>query len=207
MMNYRELATTLEQLAYRLSKHADKLEGEVLGTQARRLLEDAQKVDAQVDTHLAGRKSGEWLLETLLRSPGAKRHLTLDVLRKLVRETLGRRLKADALPAAKRELIALAHAQVAGKAMADALRGYLSEAASVETGGKEKGALQQEFLALGSLSDEEFRETAGKRHLAELRRLASANGIPVTPKTPKARLLHLVRHYSQRALVNLTPPM
>ncbi|HEY0789698.1 MAG TPA: hypothetical protein VGD78_01420 [Chthoniobacterales bacterium] len=206
-MNYRELATALEQLAHRLSKHADKLEGEALGSQAHRLLEDARKVAAQVDAHLASRKSGEWLLETLLRSPGAKRHLTLNALRKLVRETLGKRLKADALPAAKRELIDLAHAQASGQAVADALRGYLSEAASVKTGKKEKDALQQEFVALGSLSDEEFREAAGNRHLAELRRLASANGIPFTPKTPKVRLLHLIRHYGQRAVVNLMPPV
>jgi hypothetical protein len=204
-MNYRELATTLEQLAHRLSKHAEKLEGEVLGSLARRLLKDAQKLDAQMDAHLASRKSGEWLLETLLRSPGAKRHLSMDGLRKLVRETLGKRLKADNLPAAKRELIGLAHAQAAGEAVADALRGYLSQAATVEAGGKEKGALQREFLALGGLSDEEFNEAAGKRHLGELRRLASANGLPVTPKTPKPRLLQLVRHYSQRAVVNLRP--
>ena len=64
-------------------------------------------------------------------------------------------------------------------------------------------ALRRKERVRGSLSHEKCREAARKRCPTELRWLASANGIPFTPTTPKARLLKLLRPYNQRAVVNV----
>ena len=70
-MNYQELAGKLLHVAERLQKHGNKLEGDVIGKSAVKLATDIEQFDATLDGFLASRKSGELLLETLLRSPAA----------------------------------------------------------------------------------------------------------------------------------------
>src|SRR5271165_4542031 len=108
-MNYADLSSRLLQVGERLAKHAGKIDGEALGRSAGKLNARLTAFEEDLESYLASRKSGELFLETLLRSPAAKRHLTIDMLKHGLREVVGKRLKSDDLPAAKREFIELIH--------------------------------------------------------------------------------------------------
>lgn len=202
-MNYQELAVKLLHVAERLQKHANKLEGDVIGKSAVKLATDIDQFDATLDGFLASRKSGELLLETLLRSPAAKKHLSLDLLRKALRESCSKRLKAEELVAAKKEFVETVHEQERAEAASKFLKHAFAEAAYVAPAGKEKGQLQQEFYALGRLSEDEYATTIAKRTFGELRRLAATNGIRFTDKTTKPHLIKMIRRYSRRLATNL----
>jgi hypothetical protein len=203
-MNYSDLAQKLLDLAQRLEKHSAKIEGDAVARPARKISYEADRLEAALEGFLASRKSGELILETLLRSPAAKKHLSVDVLRKILREVTNKRLKSEDLAAAKREFIEVVHSQERAEQATKALRKFFEHSAHVESGGKEKAALQQEFILLGSLIDEEFTKEIAKRTFGELRRLAATNGIRFTDKTTKPRLILLVRRYSQRAALNIS---
>lgn len=202
-MNYQELADKLLQVAERLQKHGNKLEGDLLGKSAAKLATDIEQFDATLDGFLASRKSGELFLETLLRSPAAKKHLSLDLLRKALREACSKRLKAEELAVAKREFVETVHELGRADAALKFLRHAFAEAAYVAPAGKEKGQLQQEFFALGRLSEEEYATTIAKRTFGELRRLAAANMIRFTDKTTKPHLIKMIRRYARRLATNL----
>src|SRR5271165_4948687 len=108
-MNYSDLASQLLHLGERLAKHAGKVEGETLGRSARKLTAQLNAFEEDLEGYLASRKSGELFLETLLRSPSAKRHLTVEMLRQSLRAVVGKRLKSDDLSAARREFIEIIH--------------------------------------------------------------------------------------------------
>jgi hypothetical protein len=204
-MNYQELAGKLLHVAERLQKHASKLEGDVIGKSAAKLATDIEQFDATLDGFLASRKSGELLLETLLRSPAARKHLSLDLLRKALREACSKRLKAEELVAAKREFVEMVHEQDRAEAASKFLKHAFAEAAYVAPAGKEKGQLQQEFYALGRLSEDEYATTIAKRTFGELRRLAATNAIRFTDKTTKPHLIKMIRRYARRLATNLPP--
>ena len=202
-MNYSDLASTLLHLGERLAKHAGKIDGETLGQSARALTAQLNAFEEDLESYLASRKSGEFLLETLLRSPAAKRHLTVEMLKHGLREVVGKRLKSDDLPAAKREFIELIHEFGKQNKAVEFLQEAFADAFHVESGGKDKLRLQREFISLGQLADEEFAQQIGKRTFGELRRVASVNGIRFTDKTTKQRLTALIRRYAQRAAFNI----
>jgi hypothetical protein len=202
-MNYSDLSSRLLHLGERLAKHAGKIEGETLGKSAGKLLAQLSSFEEDLESYLASRKSGELLLETLLRSPTAKRHLTVDMLKHSLREVTGKRLKSDDLPAAKREFIELVHEFRKQDKAAEFLQEAFADAFHVESGGKDKLRLQHEFISLGQLTDEEFAQEIGRRTFGELRRVASVNGIRFTDKTTKQRLTVLIRRYAQRAALNI----
>ena len=104
-MNYSDLASRLSQLGERLGKHSEKLEGENLGRSAGKLASQLDRFEEQLESYLAARKSGELLLEDLLRSPASKRHLTVSLLKHGLRVICGKRLKSEDLAAARREFI------------------------------------------------------------------------------------------------------
>ena len=205
-MNYSDLAHRLSQLGERLTKHSEILEGENIGRSAGKLASELDHFAEQLESFLASRKSGELLLENLLRSPASKKHLTISLLKQGARAICGKRLKSDELAGAKREFLELIH----GAGKQDQAIGFLKEAFAkavhVDSGGKDKALLQREFIRLGQLLDEEFDAEIGARKLAELRRLANVNGIRFTDKTTKLRLAALIRRYAQRATVNVSPP-
>jgi hypothetical protein len=201
-MNYSDLSSRLLHLGERLAKHAGKIEGETLGKSAVNLLAQLSSFEEGLESYLASRKSGELLLETLLRSPTAKRHLTVEMLKHSLREVTGKRLKSADLPAAKREFIELVHEFRKQDKAAEFLQEAFADAFHVESGGKDKLRLQHEFISLGQLTDEEFAQEIGKRTFGELRRVASVNGIRFTDKTTKQRLTALIRRYAQRAALN-----
>lgn len=202
-MNYQELAGKLLHVAERLQKHGNKLEGDVVGKSAVKLATDIEHFDATLDGFLASRKSGELFLETLLRSPAAKKHLSLELLRKALREACSKRLKAEELVAAKREFVETVHEHDRAEAASKFLKHAFAEAAYVAPAGKEKGQLQQEFYALGRLSEDEYATTIAKRTFGELRRLAATNGIRFTDKTTKPHLIKTIRRYGRRLAANL----
>jgi hypothetical protein len=202
-MNYSDLSSRLLHLGDRLAKHAGKIEGETLGRSAGKLVAQLGSFEEDLESYLASRKSGELLLETLLRSPTAKRHLTVEMLKHSLREVTGKRLKSADLPAAKREFIELVHEFRKQDKAAEFLQEAFADAFHVESGGKDKLRLQREFISLGQLTDEEFAQEIGKRTFGELRRVASVNGIRFTDKTTKQRLTALIRRYAQRAALNI----
>src|ERR1700722_15640930 len=112
-MNYSDLATRLSQLGERLAKKSDRLEGEDLGRSAAKLASHLARFEEQLECYLASQKSGELLLESLLRSPSSKRHLSLPLLKRGLREICAKRPKSEEMSAAKREFLELVHA--AGK--------------------------------------------------------------------------------------------
>jgi hypothetical protein len=202
-MNYSDLSSRLLHLGERLAKHAGKIDGETVGRSARRLAAQLDAFEEHLNSYLASRKSGELLLETLIRSPAAKRHLTIDLLKHGLREIAGKRLKSEDLPAAKREFIELIHEAGKQEKSVEFLQDAFAQAIRVEGGGKDKVHLQREFVRLGQLTDEEFAQEIGKRTFGELRRVAGVNGIKFTDKTTKQRLTALIRRYAQRAAFNI----
>jgi hypothetical protein len=204
-MNYLDLSTRITNLAEKLSKQAMKIEGTDAAKSAMKLVAELDRFEAVLDSYLASRKSGEFFLETLLRSPSAKRHLSLDLLKKGLREICGKRLKAEEFGPAKLEFVETIHAQDKSAAAAKFLKHAFAEAASVASGGRDKAALQQEFIQLGRLNEEEFAKTIAKRTFGELRRLAGSNAVRFTDKTTKPRLIQVIRRFSVRAAINATP--
>ena len=202
-MNYSDLATRLSQLGERLAKQSDKLEGENLWRSAAKLASQLARFEEQLESHLASRKSGELLLESLLRSPASKRHMTIALLKRGSREICAKRLKSEDVVAAKREFIDLVHAAQKQDLALEFLKEAFAEAAHVESGGKDKALLQREFVHLGRLLDEDFAVEIAARTIAELRRVATVNGIRFTDKTNRQRLTTLIRRYAQRAALNV----
>ena len=202
-MNYSDLASQLSQLGERLAKQSDRLEGENLGRSAVKLASHLARFEEQLEIHLAGRKSGELLLESLLRSPSSKRHLTVPLLKQGLRKICAKRLKSEELSAAKREFVELVRAGGKQDQAAEFLQSAFAEAVHVESGGKDKALLQREFVRLGQLLDDEFAVEIGSRTLPELRRVATVNGIRFTAKTNRQRLIMLIRRYAQRAAFNV----
>jgi hypothetical protein len=203
-MNYAELAATLHHVGERLSKHAGKIEGESMGQSARILLTHLSKFEELLDGYIASRKSGELLLETLLRSPAAKRHLTIRLLKEGLRNLTGKRLRSSDLRAAKREFVERVHEAGSQDAASEFLQEAFAEAIQVDSGGKDKASLQREFVGLGQLAEDEFAQEIQKKSLGELRRLAETNGIRFTDKTNKQRLAALIRRYARRAVFNIS---
>ena len=203
-MNYAELAATLHRVGERLSKHAGKIEGESMGQSARILLTHLSKFEELLDGYIASRKSGELLLETLLRSPAAKRHLTIRLLKEGLRNLTGKRLRSTDLRAAKREFVERVHEAGRQDEASEFLQEAFAEAIHVDSGGKDKASLQREFVGLGQLAEDEFAQEIQKKSLGELRRLAETNGIRFTDKTNKQRLAALVRRYARRAVFNIS---
>jgi hypothetical protein len=201
-MNYTELAGQLTHLGERLSKQAPKLEGDKLGKAASRLEASVARFEEQLESYMASRKSGELHLEILLRSPSSRKHLTLPLLKRGLKEIAGKRLKAEDLAAAKREFVELIHAVGKQDAASEFLRNAFSDAVHVESGSREKASIQREFIQFGQLLDEEFAKEIGSRSIGDLRRVASVNGIRFTDKTSKPRLATLIRRYAQRAAIN-----
>jgi hypothetical protein len=205
-MNYSDLAAKLSQLGERLARKSDGLEGEDLGRSAVKLASHLARFEEQLESHLASRKSGELLLESLLRSPSSKRHLTISLLKRGLREICAKRLKSEELSAAKREFVELVHTAGKQDQAAEFLQNAFAQAVHVESGGKDKELLQREFVHLGQLLDDEFTIEIGARTIAELRRIATANGIKFTAKTNRQRLTALIRRYAQRAAFNVAAP-
>ena len=75
--------------------------------------------------------------------------LTIDILRRVARDVGVKRLRSETLPEAKAEFLESIHEAKEGEAATKHLRACLSEAIEARSGGKDKLALQREFIQLG----------------------------------------------------------
>jgi hypothetical protein len=205
MNSYQELARKLTHLSERLQKHSGKLDGFSLGKRASKLDQELERFEAELNAFIASRKSGELALEMVLRSPTARKWLSIDILSRVAREVGGKRLKSETLPEAKAEFLESVHEAKEGEAATKHLRACLAEAIEVRSGGKDKLALQREFIQLGRLGDQEYALQISKRTFGELRKIAGATGIRFTDRTTKQRLVTIIRRYALRAAVNAPP--
>ncbi len=202
-MSYIDLSEKLLQLGERIAKHSGKMEGEKLGRSALRLSLELERFTESLEMFLVSRKSGELELETILCSPTARKHLSIELVRQGLREIVGKRLRSEDLASAKREFVDSIHDSEKSSKAAEFLREAFAAAAHVHPLGKDKLHLQQEFLRLGRLAEEEFDHEIGTRTFGALRRLAEANGIAFTDKTTKGRLTSLIRRFARRAALNV----
>jgi hypothetical protein len=202
-MNYDELSDRLTKLGKRVGKQAEKLDGDDLGRSARHLVASLEKFELQLESFLASRKSREFLLEVLLRSPSSKRHLTIALLKSGLKGACGKRLKSEELNAAKREFIESIHEAGKQEEAVVFLESAFAEAIQVDASGEEKAGLQREFIQLGRLVDDEYAKEIDSRTIGHLRRVAEVNGIRFTDKTSKPRLASIIRRYARRAALNV----
>ena len=85
------------------------------------------------------------------------------------------------------------------------LKEFFFQAATPPKIGDNKESLQAEFLRLGGLSDDELEFQLQHRFktVGALRKLAKANAISFTVKTPKAKLTEMIVHFARRAHQNV----
>ncbi len=127
------------------------------------------------------------MLETLLRSPASKRHLTVRHAQTWSPGGRGKRLKSDDLPAAKREFIELVHEFGKQNKAAEFLQEAFADAFHVESGGKDKLRLQREFIHLGPTRwMRNSRIEIGTRTFGELRRVARSMASDSLTKQPSS---------------------
>jgi hypothetical protein len=204
-MSYQDLAGQLATIGKKVADHQHKLEGIPLAKAAESLVKAASKFENKLNDFLGGRGPGIQELEELLKSPQAKAHLPLPGLNLISKDLFNKRLKAERLPAAKKEFLELVKkAQVGEKAVA-LLREFFFKAAQAPPPPADKEALQRELLRLGGLSDDELNLEFSHRlkSVATLKRLAQANSLPVSRTAKKAELIEVITHYARRAYTNI----
>jgi len=204
-MTYLELADLLNALGLKTARHHQQLEGLPLAKAADNLARAAERYEKKLEDFLGGRGPGIQELEELLKSPQARGHLKLPALKILFKE-LFRELPATDKPVgARKEFFERVKREQAGEKTLEALKRFFLQAAQRPAPAKDETSLQNEFLRLGSLSDEELEfEFSGRlKSIALLKALAKANAIPFSRETSKNRLIELITHYARRAHANV----
>lgn len=204
-MSYQELADQLSALGKKVADHQQKLEGIPLAKAAESLAKAASRFGKKLDDFLGGRGPGIQELEELLKSPQARAHLPLPGLNLISKDLFSERLKAERLPAARKEFLeAVKREQVGDKAVA-VLREFFFKAAQMPPPPADKEAMQQELLRLGGLSDDELKLEFSHRlkSVSILKKLANANSLPVSRSAKKPELIEVITHYARRAYTNI----
>lgn len=204
-MNYLELADLLDTLARKTARHQQQLEGLPLAKVADTLVRSAERYEKKLEEFLGGRGPGIQELEELLKSPQARGHLKLPALKLLFKELFRELPSADKPAGARKELFERVKREQVGEKTLEILKRFFLQAAQRPAPAKDETSLQNEFLRLGSLSDEELEfEFSGRlKSIALLKTLAKANAIPFSRETPKNRLIELITHYARRAHANV----
>lgn len=204
-MNYLELAERLETLGRKTALHQHQLEGPPLARAADTLARAAEKYEKKLGDYLGGRGPGIRELEELLKSPQSRGHLKLPALKLLFKELFRELPTTDKPAGARKEFFERVKREQAGEQALEALKRFLLQAAQRPAPAKDELSLQNEFLHLGSLSDEALEvEFSGRlRSLALLKALARANAIPFSGETSRDRLLERITHYARRAHGNI----
>jgi hypothetical protein len=204
-MNYLELADLLNTVGRKTARHHEQLEGLPLAKAADNLVRAAEKYEKKLEDFLGGRGPGIQELEELLKSPQARGHLKLPALRLLFKELFQELPVADKLAEARKQFFERVKREQAGEKTLETLKRFFLQAAQRPAPAKDETSLQNEFLRLGSLSDEELEfEFSGRlKSIALLKALAKANAIPFSRETSKNRLIELITHYARRAHANV----
>jgi len=204
-MSYQDLANQLSTLGRKVAENYEKLEGIPLAKAAESLIKAASRFEKKLDDFLGGRGPGIQELEELLKSPQARAHLPLPGLNLISKELFRERLKAERLPAAKKEFLELVKKEQVGEKAVTALREFFFKAAQMPPPPPDKEAMQRELLRLGGLSEDELKLEFSHRlkSVAILKRLAQANSLPVSRSAKKAELIEVITHYARRAYTNI----
>jgi hypothetical protein len=204
-MSYQELANQLTTLGKKVDDNQQKLEGIPLAKAAESLVKAAARFEKKLNDFLGGRGPGIQELEELLKSPQAKAHLPLPVLNLISKDLFGERLKAERLPAAKKEFLELVKREQVGEKTVALLREFFFKAAQMPPPPTDKEAMQRELLRLGGLSDDELNLEFSHRlkSVPILKRLAQANSLPVSRTAKKMELIEVITHYARRAYINI----
>ena len=204
-MSYQDLANQLSTLGRKVAENYEKLEGIPLAKAAESLIKAASRFEKKLDDFLGGRGPGIQELEELLKSPQARAHLPLPGLNLISKELFRERLKAERLPAAKKEFLELVKKEQVGEKAVTALREFFFKAAQMPPPPPDKEAMQRELLRLGGLSEDELKLEFSHRlkSVAILKRLAQANSLPVSRSAKKAELIEVITHYARRAYSNI----
>jgi hypothetical protein len=204
-MNYLELSQLLLRLSQTTEKHYHELEGLTLAKAADSLAKAALRFQKKLEDFLGGRGPGIQELEELLVSPQARAHLKLPALNLICKDLFGDKLTSEKPAAAKKELFDRVKKEQAGERSVELLRGFFLKAAQRPVLLKNETALQDEFLHLGGLSDEElsFEFSDRLKSMALLKAMAKANAIPFSKETSKEKLIQQITHYARRAYGNI----
>ena len=204
-MSYQELADQLSALGKKVADHQQKLEGIPLAKAAESLTKAASRFEKKLDDFLGGRGPGIQELEELLKSPQARAHLPLPGLNLISKDLFSERLKAERLPAARKEFLELVKKEQVGEQAVALLREFFFKAAQTPPPPADKEAMQRELLRLGGLSEDELKLEFSHRlkSVAILKRLAQANSLPVSRSAKKGELLEVITHYARRAYTNI----
>ncbi len=204
-MSYSDLSERLASLSIVVREHQNRLEGQPLATSARRLNASLAAFEKKLHDFLEGNGPGIRELGDLLKSPQAKKHLTLPALKVVFRDLLDKSLPEGTPAQAKSAFLKKIAKREKGEEALAYLKEFFFKAAKPAPVPKEKEALQKEFLRLGSLDEFELALELDKRwkKLGDLKKLAAANGVAVTAKTTKERLADALVHYARRAYANV----
>jgi hypothetical protein len=205
-MSYHELANQLSALGKKVADHQQKLEGIPLAKAAESLVKAASRFEKKLNDFLGGRGPGIQELEELLKSPQAKAHLPLPGLNLIAKDLFSERLKAERLPAAKKEFLELVKKDQMGEKAVALLREFFFKAAQTPPPPDDKEAMQRELFRLGALSDDELKLEFSQRlkSISTLKKLAKANSLPVSRSPKKSELIEVITHYAQRAYTNIS---
>ncbi len=204
-MSYKELAEHLQLLGSKLVIQHGKLEGIPLARAAESLAKAVGRFEKKLDDFLGGRGPGIRDLEELLKSPQAKAHLSLGGLNVIGQKVFGEILKADKAAAAKREFFERVKKEQVGEKAVAVIREFFFRAAQMPPPPEDKVSMQNELLRLGGLTDEELQYEFSHRlkSVTLLRKLASANSLPVPKYAKRSELTEKITHYARRAYANI----
>jgi hypothetical protein len=204
-MSYSELSDRLRRLGETLRHQEGKLEGAALAKAAGTFTRSLGSFEKKLSDFLGGQGPGIRELQEILKSPQAKKHLALPALKIVFRDLLSRPLREETLAQAKTALFKEIMERQSGEAAVAYLKEFFYRAAAPPSVGSDKEALQKEFARLGSLGDDELEYELDHnfKTVGALKKLAKANAVAFTGKTPKAKLVENIVHYARRAHRNV----
>ena len=204
-MTYGELSTRLEAVAAKLRMHERTLEGQALSKATTTFAKSLGSYEKKLTDFLHGRAPGAREFEDLIKSPQAKKHLTLPAFKVAFRQILGQTLHEETAAKAKALFVKEVRAAENFESAFAYLKEFFFLAASPTKVGEDKESLQAEFLRLGGLPDDELEFQLQHRFktVGALKKLAKANAVGFTPATKKPRLIEMIVHYARRAHQNV----
>ena len=204
-MSYADLSQRLLRLSEQLRQHEARLEGPALAKLTTTFTKALASYEKKLGDFLQGNAPGAREFQDLLKSPQAKKHLTLPALKVIFKGLLGEQLKEETLAKAKATLAQRVKESGHWEPAGVYLKEFFFQAATPPPLAEDKESLQREFLRLGALTDEEldFQIQHRFKTVGALKKLANANAINFTPKTSKQKLLEMIIHYAQRAHRNV----
>jgi hypothetical protein len=145
-------------------------------------------------------------LEDLLKSPQAKAHLPLPGLNIISQKIIGETLKSDKLAAAKKEFFERVKKEQVGEKAVAVIKEFFFKAPQMPPPPEDKVSLQNELLRLGGLPYEELQYEFSHRlkSAALLKKLATANSLPISRNAKRSELIEKITHYARRAYANIT---